>query len=104
MCWPFWLSAGWGLRTSRGLRLQGGQDGVVANAHGTVRGADAAWPRPQEGKSTAAGALDVKSLVPHPRGLCVKRCECEACKGAQSLESSEIMHDVPHVGVLQQNL
>lgn len=79
-------------------------DGVVANAHGTVRGADAAWPRPQEGKSTAAGALDVKSLVPHPRGLCVKRCECEACKGAQSLESSEIMHDVPHVGVLQQNL
>lgn len=79
-------------------------DGVVARVHGTARGADTAWPRPQEGKSTAAGALDVKSLVPHPRGLCVKRCECESCKGAQSLQSSVITHDVRHVGVLQQNL
>lgn len=61
-------------------------------------------PHPQEDKSTGAESLDIKSMVPQPLGLCVKRYVCESCKGAQSLHSSVGMHDVPHMGVLQQNL
>ena len=61
-------------------------------------------PHPQEDKSTAAGSSNIKSMAPQSLGLCVKRYVCESCKGAQSLHSSVGMHDVPHMGVLQQNL
>ena len=74
VCWPFWLSAGWGLRTSPGLRLQGGQEACGwgrSQCTGHSEGCRCSMASPAGRQVDGSRSFRCKeSGSPSPRSLC----------------------------------